>query len=77
MKLYLVIGTYHDTQSFDEPATYLYGVFSTRDKAEAIAADIRGTLAEDNSDAGCSEELKIEELILDETTEDYDLAMSI
>ena len=76
MKLYLVIGTYHDPQYFDEPETYLYGVFSTRDKAEKIAADIRGNSAENDSDAECLK-LKIEELILDKTTEHYDLAMSI
>ena len=69
MKVYLVIGTLRDPQLCDEPAICIYGVFSTRAMAERIAADICPSM--DESHVG------IEELILDETTEDYDLEMSI
>lgn len=69
MKVYLVIETYHESDYNDDSRTYIYGVFSSRKKAEEIVAKVKDHMGDS--------EYKIEELVLDETTEDYDFAMSM
>lgn len=64
MKVYVVIGDWSD--SYGEHTSYLYGVFSTSEKANQIAS----TLIEIMDGRG-SEEITVKEATLDIPTEYY------
>ena len=67
MKVYLVIERENDSETND----CIFGVFTDKLKAEHIRDEISANFAEHNEDIT----IVVEELTLDETTEDYDFFM--
>lgn len=75
MKIYLVSGLYMgDGEDFStEAASYCYGIFSSKEKAEEICADIKTNMSEHNEN---NEVVSVNKFELDRPTEWYDFMMN-
>lgn len=71
MKLYLVKG-WVDENGLDESSTWIYGIFSEENKAKEIKERLYKSIEKHNE----KEKIFIDELILDQPTDQYDFMIS-
>ena len=75
MKLYLVRSLYQEFNGC-EAIEFIYGAFSTKEKADEIVSKLRKNFEESNLDDEKDVELIVDELELDTPTKDYEFIMN-